>query len=357
MFGELDGTTRKQIESEVQRYLTEEDARRKNEIDGEVSRVFREDAGKHRTHLETLFRRLMWALGVLAIAGIGLFYWFFGNTRREMQDYVTRSVKTRFLDYEFDDEVIVTLEGRIASVADKRAKSKETQKIIDGFIQARVKTYLESEAIPVLRAATNQRIEQIGTWDPSQVFAVPAGSIVPYGGSILEQDDVPDGWLLCDGSVIPDGEHYGALRELLRSTAWGNTGAQVRLPDLRGMFLRGVDDPDGPAGTEWDPAGRDPDADERKHPTLDQFSQLIGSVQDYATALPRVDFWANLRHRHGYRRAVRGDVRAGGTEDPRNNDGSTNTDPALSEAQVTNEGGGDTETRPKNAYVNFIIKY
>ena len=186
---------------------------------------------------------------------------------------------------------------------------------------------------------------------------VPVGSIVPYGGTIAIAKDVPDGWLLCDGRPVPEGSAYDDLRELLRETAWGSEGAVIHLPDLRGMFLRGVDDPDGPAGKEWEAAGNDEDPDKRQDRITRQPSTLVGSVQDYATARPGENFWANLRHHHEHGRAVAGHVMAGGTEPPRNNDGRADTDFRLSETEVTTKGGGDKETRPRNAYVNFIIKY
>ncbi len=53
---------------------------------------------------------------------------------------------------------------------------------------------------------------------------VPTGSIMPFAG-----DAIPPGWLLCDGSTIPVGVEYDALRSLFST----NT-----VPNLKGMFLR-----------------------------------------------------------------------------------------------------------------------
>lgn len=55
----------------------------------------------------------------------------------------------------------------------------------------------------------------------------PTGSIMPYVGSTA-----PAGWLLCDGTAIPSGDAYTALKTML--------GNATNVPDLRGMFIRGA---------------------------------------------------------------------------------------------------------------------
>jgi microcystin-dependent protein len=60
---------------------------------------------------------------------------------------------------------------------------------------------------------------------------LPTGSIMPYIGTTA-----PAGWLLCDGSNIPTGDYYAALRKVLGD---GTTDA-TKLPNLNGLFLRGT---------------------------------------------------------------------------------------------------------------------
>lgn len=59
---------------------------------------------------------------------------------------------------------------------------------------------------------------------------VPTGSIMAYAGTTA-----PEGWLLCDGSNIPSGSAYDALRTLMSTLP--NAG---KTPNLRGRFLRGA---------------------------------------------------------------------------------------------------------------------
>jgi microcystin-dependent protein len=58
------------------------------------------------------------------------------------------------------------------------------------------------------------------------LHGVPPGCILAYFGV-----SAPEGWLLCDGSPIPGGEKYEALRAIVGS----NT------PDLRGRVVLGLD--------------------------------------------------------------------------------------------------------------------
>lgn len=73
---------------------------------------------------------------------------------------------------------------------------------------------------------------------------IPAGVIVPYGG-----ENIPAGWLLCDGSPVSRST-YSKLYEAI-GVCWGiGDGATTfNLPDMRGMFLRGVS---GQSGNDYD---------------------------------------------------------------------------------------------------------
>jgi microcystin-dependent protein len=75
----------------------------------------------------------------------------------------------------------------------------------------------------------------------------PIGSIVAWSGP-----QIPNGWRECNGDPL-DRNAFQALFSVI-GTTWGGDAVNLfRLPDLRGMFLRGV------SGT----SKRDPDADSR----------------------------------------------------------------------------------------------
>lgn len=66
----------------------------------------------------------------------------------------------------------------------------------------------------------------------------PVGMIVPFGAT----GSIPDGWLLCDGSVYSENE-YPELASVIGRSYGG--GTELRLPDLRGRFALGANPADG----------------------------------------------------------------------------------------------------------------
>ncbi len=159
----------------------------------------------------------------------------------------------------------------------------------------------------------------------------PPGAISAFGGST-----VPDGWLLCDGRGVTS-DQYPRLWAAI-GTSWGGSGpAGFNLPDLRGLFLRGVDN-----SRDHGPSGQDPDAANRQPiKTGGNPGNAVGSFQLDAFAshdhevLPRLS---------GYDPA-QGNWLQG-----------TANKPASYGSAMTGPRGG-SETRPRNAYVNYIIKY
>ena len=85
----------------------------------------------------------------------------------------------------------------------------------------------------------------------------PAGVIMPFAGP---SDKIPAGWMLCNGDSLSKAD-YPALFSVI-GTNWGEpTPSTFNLPDLRGVFLRGV-------SRDSDDAFVDPDSNLRiaRHP-------------------------------------------------------------------------------------------
>jgi hypothetical protein len=182
----------------------------------------------------------------------------------------------------------------------------------------------------------------------------PPGTIIAFAGPVP-----PDGWLLCDGSALHSGD-FPALYAAV-GKAWGNglagrgagNGTDFNLPDLRGRFLRGVD-----RG-----ATRDPDAAQRASENGGATGDAVGSIQTHATALPAVAFaLSGGAHGHKYRDdsgwstcGTPSSVDCSAGESGHRSDNVRDTD--VDGAHVHSVSGGDSETRPKNAGVNWMIKY
>ncbi|QFG52720.1 tail fiber protein [Chryseobacterium sp.] len=153
----------------------------------------------------------------------------------------------------------------------------------------------------------------------------PIGSILAFGGS---RETIPLGWLLCDGAELEKSE-YSDLEKILQNN-WGTASSDTKfkIPNLQGQFLRGVD---------YDTINiSDPDSDIRIANGKGQ-SREVGSFQN--------DEFKS--HNHDYDT----DNIPGNSNNGTGNDASNKN---FKITQTTNKGGN--ETRPKNYYVNFIIR-
>jgi microcystin-dependent protein len=157
------------------------------------------------------------------------------------------------------------------------------------------------------------------------------GMIMMWGGTA---SNIPLGWLLCDGSLVDVSQYsdlYSAIGNNFGETA---SSSQFYLPDLRGRFIRGVDDG----------AGRDPDVASRtdmKNPAV--LSATVASVQSYAFQ----------NHVHPYTMFP--------FEEDKSNpiaDGSYWIQGTTNTGEVdSTQYNVSSETRPLNAYAYFFIKY
>ena len=171
----------------------------------------------------------------------------------------------------------------------------------------------------------------------------PAGMVSPFAGPV---ESIPAGWLLCDGSEVSRTE-YANLYDAI-SVCWGvgDGSTTFNLPDLRGMFLRGVS---GDSNNDPDAAGRVVLNDNGGNT-----GNNVGSYQGDAirnitgSTLIGAEFGLN----YGYPNTGAFSKEAVGT----GNNGNTNQGTLISfDASRVVPIGNDN--RPKNVYVNYIIKY
>ncbi len=166
----------------------------------------------------------------------------------------------------------------------------------------------------------------------------PAGIMVPFAG---DESKVPEGWALCDGTIVSrSDDKYKNLYAAI-GTAWGTTNSgNFSLPDTRGQFLRGVSSE----------SGNDPDASSRTSKNGGNEGNRVASYQNFEIQQHKHTTDPHSHHT-GY--GNRGLSDGGGNSNLQNygNDGVSTRDATVA---VNNTGG--TETRPKNVYVNYIIK-
>ncbi len=171
---------------------------------------------------------------------------------------------------------------------------------------------------------------------------VPPGTIVAFGG---HHENTPAGWLLCDGTEY-DSSLYPRLHGTIAHYWGGKAGFTFRVPDLRGMFLRGLSRN----------TGRDPDMDSRVKIWDGEDGNFGGNVGSY-----QADQFASHRHWIKQTQGNTDTPASGGRGFATWNNGlrpgdNEYVDQTIDPAPyIKNEGGA--ETRPKNVYVNYIIKY
>ena len=174
----------------------------------------------------------------------------------------------------------------------------------------------------------------------------PVGMVSPFAGPA---EVIPTGWLLCDGSEISRTEYANLYNAIGVCWGIGDGSTTFNLPDLRGLFLRGV------SGN----SGNDEDADGRLvlNNNGGNTGNSVGSYQGDA-----------IRNITGTMTPVRGEQALPSVHTTSGAFESTNS--GANGGKRTEWRGASTITfdasrvvpigsdnRPKNAYVNYIIKY
>lgn len=173
----------------------------------------------------------------------------------------------------------------------------------------------------------------------------PPGTIIAYAGAVTDSGGRPivepvPGYLLCNGAVIDDTLENGKYADLKAaiSTRWGNGQdsdfATVNLPDLRGVFLRG-----------WSGSATDGFTDEDRNDSSKRLARMGGGAVGNAIGSYQQDEFQ--RHSHTRTKST------ASSSGPGNNSVSNGS----SNGTVSTNPSGGSETRPKNAYVAYLIKY
>lgn len=177
-------------------------------------------------------------------------------------------------------------------------------------------------------------------------IAIPAGSIIPFAGPV---ENIPAGWMLCDGSAVSRSTYANLYNAIGVAWGTGDGATTFNLPDLRGMFLRGL------AGTD---IISDPDANIRlANANGGNSGNNVGSYQGDAI------------------RNIIGTIDGGGDDGPlpaggygtgafevgpwrgNGSDGSNASGAHSFNFDASRVVPVGSDNRPKNVYVTYIIKY
>ena len=175
---------------------------------------------------------------------------------------------------------------------------------------------------------------------------LPAGCIIPFAGPA---ENIPAGWLLCDGNAVSRSTYINLYNAIGVAWGTGDGASTFNLPDLRGMFLRGV------AGT--DTVG-DPDASTRlANANGGNPGNNVGSYQGDAIRNITGDFTTAQRYHETTWYSATGAFSTsfgGGMTYEHHKYYQGNPKVTLNAANVVPVG---SDNRPKNVAVTYIIKY
>ena len=176
---------------------------------------------------------------------------------------------------------------------------------------------------------------------------LPAATVHAFAGTTA-----PEGWAMCDGSAVSRTEYAALFAAIGTTYGVGDGSTTFNLPDMRGEFLRGLDN----MGTAAGARGKD----------VDGTARTVGQTQSQATAANGLSTTSGGSHTH--RLSIRGVTASGsnasGTASLMNNT-PTGTAVTLNSNNTANTTGSthshsmqssDTETRPANMAINYIIK-
>ncbi|MCA1621890.1 MAG: phage tail protein [Acidobacteria bacterium] len=169
---------------------------------------------------------------------------------------------------------------------------------------------------------------------------VPVGTVVAYAGPL---NTIPAGWLVCDGAAVSRTQFAALFAAVGTSWGAGDSATTFNLPDLAGRFLRGVDRDTASTPTA---TPRDPDRDARAA------SNAGGNTGNSVGSLQADEF---ASHVHNAPDGLSFVLTKGSTPLPKTNVDTHSFIDSWPRSQSTASSGGG-ETRPKNAYVVWIIK-
>lgn len=161
--------------------------------------------------------------------------------------------------------------------------------------------------------------------------AFPPGMIMPFGAATP-----PTGWLVCNGSAVSR-TTYAALFSVI-GTTWGagDSTSTFNVPDLRGVFLRGVDGGRGYDDNRALGSYQDDGYPSHTHTLTDNGHTHTYTAGGAATGIVAA----------GFNQAVQLSAPASGT----------NSSSATTGITINSGGGTASEVRPKNVAVVYCIR-
>ena len=164
---------------------------------------------------------------------------------------------------------------------------------------------------------------------------LPAGTVHAFAGT-----SAPEGWAMCDGSEVSRTD-YAALFAVIGTTYGVGDGLDTfNLPDMRGQFLRALDD----MGTAQGAAGVDTDGTAR----------TVGQTQ--GDAIRNITGTFRVQNTYTNDPITSGAITSSGESTLRPSPGISATKKDTLDFNAANVVPTASENRPTNMGINYIIK-
>lgn len=220
-------------------------------------RAVEQEATKFREFIERTSK--YFGLGIAAAAAIlgGIGVYFFGSSVEELSKVAKERIESveaaaSRRANQLVDEIMADDRVRAKILALQESALSQARISINAGISKQVSDALSQQTKEALNQAAKEAAKRISEASPSELFGqqslTPPGAISAFGGA-----RIPEGWLECNGRSIGPSDGEGMFKNLINaisdparpgSSFWGygddGNGPKVSIPDLRGLFLRGA---------------------------------------------------------------------------------------------------------------------
>jgi microcystin-dependent protein len=184
---------------------------------------------------------------------------------------------------------------------------------------------LDAQHYEYLQKLVNTAVYKFNSFDPTKVVQ-PIGTVVCFVGI-----NIPSDYMLCDGTKLLIAEYSELFKTIGQTFNKSDTDSTLyfNLPDLRGQFVRGLDN-----------------------------VRTLGSIQNWSTGMPKNKFITNTtgNHNHNINKSwnTTGNSPIYGVTYQSEAGSDYTTTTAGNHSHIIS--GGDSETRPDNIALNYIMK-
>jgi microcystin-dependent protein len=147
----------------------------------------------------------------------------------DLQNQITQEISAR-IDADNQLQSNIDIEANTRSAADQELQDKISNEVVartdaDNVLQTNINTEIDT------RKNVDQGLQE-------QIDALNISGTVQY----FARQTAPEGWLKADGSAISRNQYANLFAAVGTMFGSGDGSATFNLPDLRGEFIRGLDD-------------------------------------------------------------------------------------------------------------------